>query len=65
MSLLIVSVGEGFFDLVVLRKKYLVLRWLSDFELKKGSGQFNENWFSIYSWTFYTELRAGGEVYPC
>ena len=47
MSLLIVSVGEEFFDLVVLRKKYLVLRWLSDFELKKGWKQFNEKCFSI------------------
>ena len=47
MSLLIVSVGKVFFDLVVLRKKYLVLRWLSDFELKKGSRQFNEKCFSI------------------
>ena len=47
VSLLIVSVGERFLDLVVLRKKYLVLRWLSDFELKKGSRQFNEKCFSI------------------
>ena len=37
VSLLIVSAGDGIFDLVVLRKKYLVLRWLSDFELKKYS----------------------------
>ena len=47
MSLLMVSAREGLFDLVVLRKKYLVLRWLSDFELKKGSRQFNEKCFSI------------------
>ena len=47
MSLHIVSAGERIFDLVVLRKKYLVLRWLSDFELKKGSRQFNEKSFSI------------------
>ena len=65
MSLLIVSVGEEFFDLVVLRKKYSVLRWLSDFELKNGSRQFNEKCFSIKSWTYYTELRTGGGVYPC
>ena len=47
MSLLIVSTGGKNFDLVVLRKKYLVLRWLSDFQLKKGSRQFNEKCFSI------------------
>ena len=35
MSLLMVSAGEGIFDLVVLRKN--VLRWLSDFEHKKFS----------------------------
>ena len=45
VSLLIVSTGEGIFDLVVLRKKYLILSWLSDFELKKGSRQFNEKVF--------------------
>ena len=47
MSLLIVSAEEGILDLVVLRKKYSVLRWLSDFELKKASRQFNEKCFSI------------------
>ena len=47
MSLHIVSARKRFFDLVVLRKKYLVLRLLSDFELKKGSRQFNEKCFSI------------------
>ena len=47
MSLLIISAGERFFDLVVLQKEYLVLRWLSDFELKKGSRQFNEKCSSI------------------
>ena len=47
MSLLMVSAREEFFDPVVLRKKNLVLRWLSDFELKKGSRQFNEKCFSI------------------
>ena len=47
MSQLIVSAGERIFDLAVLRKKYLVLRWLSDFELKKVSRQFNEKCFSI------------------
>ena len=47
MSLLIISAREGIFDLVVLRKKYLVHRWLSDFELKKGARQFNEKCFSI------------------
>ena len=35
MSLLMISARKEIFDLVVLRKKYLVLRWLSDFELKK------------------------------
>ena len=47
MSLLEVSAGEEILDLAVLRKKYSVLRWLSDFELKKGSRQFNEKCFSI------------------
>ena len=47
MSLLIISAREGIFDLVVLRKKYLVLRWLSDVELKKASRQFKEKCFSI------------------
>ena len=28
------------------------------------SGHFHEKCFSISSWTFSTELRAGGEVYP-
>ena len=37
MPLLIISARERNFDLVVLRKKYLVLRWLSDFVLKKFS----------------------------
>ena len=41
------SAGERIFDLVVLRKKYKVFRWLSDFELKKMSRQFNEKCFSI------------------
>ena len=47
MSLLLVSTGEGILDLVVLRKKYSVLRWLSDFALKKRLRQFNEKCFSI------------------
>ena len=47
MSLHMVSAREEFFDLVVLRKKYLVLRLLSDFELKNGSRQFNEKCFPI------------------
>ena len=47
LSLLIVSAGDGIFDLVVLQKEYLVLRWLSDFELKKGSRQFKEKCSSI------------------
>ena len=46
MSLLMVSAGEKIFDLVVLRKKYLVLRWLSDFELKKYSlGNLTKRFF--------------------
>ena len=28
------------------------------------SGHFHEKSFSISSWTYSTELRAGGEVYP-
>ena len=65
MSLLKVSAGKEILDLAVLRKKYSVLRWLSDFELKKGSRQFNEKCFSIYSGTYYTELMAAGGVYSC
>ena len=35
------------FDLVVLRKKYSALRWLSDFELKKYSlGNLTKSFFS-------------------
>ena len=31
---------------------------------KNLSRQFHEKCFSISSWTFSTELRAGGGVYP-
>ena len=54
--------GKKFCDLVVQRKSaQVVVR----FRAKKVlSRQFQEKCFSISSWTFSTELRAGGGVYP-
>ena len=45
MSLLKVSAGKENLDLAVLRKKYSVLRWLSDFELKKGRDSLTKTVF--------------------
>ena len=42
-----------------------MLTWLSDIGLKKFSlGKFTKKSFSVSSWTYSTELRAGEEVYP-
>ena len=45
MSPLIGSAGEGIFDLVVLRKKYLGGCQISSSKIKIR--QFNEKWFPI------------------
>ena len=62
VSLLIGSAGEEIFDLVVLRKKYLGGCQISSSKIKFR--QINEKCFSIWSWTYSTELRAGRGVYP-